>query len=179
VAVSLGGKAVRVAVPGVFCCTWSLAGAVDGQRYSVRGGGKGALVVTLYKKSSASADTWSEVDASPPVASSPPPVKAGPVTESSAAPAVAAAAAAPVKDWASLVADVEKEEQEVMRTAGGDVALQALFRSIYEKADEDTRRAMAKSYVESGGTCLSTDWRDVGSRHVEVTPPDGMEARKF
>ena len=32
---------------------------------------------------------------------------------------------------------------------------------------------------ESGGTVLSTNWGEVGSKRVEVKPPDGMEYKKF
>ena len=52
-------------------------------------------------------------------------------------------------------------------------------RDIYANADEDTRRAMMKSYVESNGTALSTNWKEVGAGKVETKPPQGMEARKF
>ncbi len=61
---------------------------------------------------------------------------------------------------------------------GGD-PVNAFFKKLYANADPDTRRAMVKSYQESGGTALSTDWADVGKRRVEVTPPDGMEARPW
>lgn len=40
------------------------------------------------------------------------------------------------------------------------------FKKLYAGADADTRRAMMKSYQESGGTALSTDWKDVGGRRV-------------
>ena len=61
----------------------------------------------------------------------------------------------------------------------GDAALNALFKDLYARADDDTRRAMVTSYTESGGTALSTDWRTVGKAPVKVEPPDGMVARKF
>ena len=62
----------------------------------------------------------------------------------------------------------------------GDAALNALFKDLYARADDDTRRAMVKSYIESGGTALSTDWRrSVSKAPVKVEPPDGMVARKF
>ncbi len=38
---------------------------------------------------------------------------------------------------------------------------------------------MIKSYQESGGTTLSTDWSKVAADHVAAHPPDGMEAKKW
>ena len=45
--------------------------------------------------------------------------------------------------------------------AGGDAAVNGFFQQLYANADEDTKRAMLKSYTESGGTSLSTDWKEV------------------
>lgn len=42
--------------------------------------------------------------------------------------------------------------------------LNGFFKKLYKDSDEDTRRAMMKSYVESNGTSLSTNWTDVGSK---------------
>ena len=45
------------------------------------------------------------------------------------------------------------------------------IKQMYANATDDERRAMMKSYYESGGTVLSGDWKDVGSRKVEPKPP--------
>jgi suppressor of G2 allele of SKP1 len=58
-------------------------------------------------------------------------------------------------------------------------ALNGFFKKLYKGADPDVKRAMMKSYVESNGTALSTDWSDVGSKTVETRPPDGIEAKKW
>jgi hypothetical protein len=33
--------------------------------------------------------------------------------------------------------------------------------------------------LESGGTVLSTNWKDVGAKTLDVKPPDGMEFKKW
>ncbi|KAF5731786.1 Phosphatase-related [Tripterygium wilfordii] len=80
-------------------------------------------------------------------------------------------------DWDKLEAEVKKEEKE--EKLDGDAALNKFFRDIYQDADEDTRKAMRKSFVESNGTVLSTNWKEVGAKKVEGSPPDGMEMRKW
>ncbi|PSS32365.1 hypothetical protein CEY00_Acc02664 [Actinidia chinensis var. chinensis] len=80
-------------------------------------------------------------------------------------------------DWDKLEAQVKKEEKE--EKLDGDAALNKFFRDIYLDADEDARRAMSKSFVESNGTVLSTNWNEVGSKVVEGSPPDGMEMKKW
>ncbi|PKX96698.1 co-chaperone SGT1 [Aspergillus novofumigatus IBT 16806] len=47
----------------------------------------------------------------------------------------------------------------------------AFFKKLYASADPDTRRAMVKSYVESQGTSLSTNWKEVSQGKVEARPP--------
>lgn len=61
---------------------------------------------------------------------------------------------------------------------GGDPA-DMFFKQLYRNADPDTRRAMMKSYTESNGTALSTNWEEVSKKTFPVEPPDGMEARKW
>lgn len=55
----------------------------------------------------------------------------------------------------------------------------AFFRRIYDEATPDVKRAMMKSYVESNGTTLSTNWDEVKRGKVETQPPSGMEARRW
>ncbi|XP_059642648.1 protein SGT1 homolog isoform X2 [Cornus florida] len=80
-------------------------------------------------------------------------------------------------DWDKLEAQVKKEEKE--EKLDGDASLNRFFGDIYKNSDEDMRRAMIKSFVESNGTVLSTNWEDVGSKKVEDSPPDGMELKKW
>lgn len=41
-----------------------------------------------------------------------------------------------------------------------------LLRKIYQRSGEDVRRAMEKSFYESEGTVLSTDWDQVKSKKI-------------
>lgn len=61
----------------------------------------------------------------------------------------------------------------------GSDPVQGFFQKIYKDADPDTRRAMIKSYQESNGTSLSTNWSEVAKGPVETSPPDGMVAKKW
>lgn len=78
------------------------------------------------------------------------------------------------KNWDALAKEIVPEEKPE-----GDEALNALFKSIYKDGSDEQRKAMIKSFTESGGTCLSTNWSDVGARKVDITPPDGMVAKKY
>lgn len=102
---------------------------------------------------------------------------------SSAAPSSESATvrASTRKDWDSIVAKIPIDDKTLKDdpNAGGDAALNTFFQQIYGNADEDTKRAMLKSYTESGGTALSTNWDEVGKGKVEVKPPSGSEYKKW
>lgn len=87
------------------------------------------------------------------------------------------------KNWEGITTNIlgsEKEKStEEDPNVGGDAALNGFFQKIFGDADEDTKRAMMKSYSESGGTTLSTNWADVKKGPVEVKPPSGSEWKKW
>ncbi|ODQ67263.1 SGS-domain-containing protein [Nadsonia fulvescens var. elongata DSM 6958] len=77
-----------------------------------------------------------------------------------------------VKDWDKINLSDDEDDQQ-----GGDPT--KLFQQIYKDADDDTKRAMMKSYIESNGTALSTNWSSVGKKRVEIDPPSEMQAKKW
>ncbi|KAI8963088.1 SGS-domain-containing protein [Daldinia sp. FL1419] len=60
-----------------------------------------------------------------------------------------------------------------------DADVNSFFQKLYKDADDDTKRAMMKSYVESNGTSLSTNWAEAKSKTYKTQPPDGAQAKKW
>jgi len=56
----------------------------------------------------------------------------------------------------------------------GDAALNNVFSGIFKNATDEQRMAMQKSFQESGGTVLSTNWDEVGKAPVKGSAPNGM-----
>lgn len=79
------------------------------------------------------------------------------------------------KDWDKLANEIPDDGKREGLEGMHDF-LQDLYHS---KTDDDQRRALMKSYYESGGTVLSTNWKDVANRKVECTPPKGMEVHQW
>jgi len=100
------------------------------------------------------------------------------------------------KNWDKLADDLTKKRKKKEKKEGesdgvteedaddfdydedGD-PVNGFFKKLYKDADPDTRRAMMKSYQESNGTALSTNWAEVGKGKVDTSPPEGMEAKKW
>jgi len=76
------------------------------------------------------------------------------------------------KDWDKVEVPPDNDDK-----LDGDAALNKLFQDIYKGASDDQRRAMLKSFQESGGTVLSTNWDEVGKGEVKGQPPKGLEMK--
>lgn len=85
------------------------------------------------------------------------------------------------KDWNQLDLELDKEMKEEEKDA--NEGMMKMFRQIYERSDEKTRRAMIKSFQTSGGTVLSTDWNDVKDKDYEgkdrPEAPKGQEWKSY
>ncbi|CCD26242.1 co-chaperone SGT1 NDAI_0H00680 [Naumovozyma dairenensis CBS 421] len=60
----------------------------------------------------------------------------------------------------------------------GDSA-DAFFKKLYAGADPETQRAMMKSFIESNGTTLNTNWEEVSKKFVKPAPPEGTELKHW
>lgn len=79
-------------------------------------------------------------------------LEAGAANSSSASSAITPPT---TKDWSKI--QIEDDSDDELNSENPD----DFFKALYADADDDTRRAMMKSFVESGGTSLSTDWDKV------------------
>jgi suppressor of G2 allele of SKP1 len=85
----------------------------------------------------------------------------------------------PGTNWDKFAAEVDKEEKEDQEKLEGDAALNHLLQKIYADGNDEVKKAMQKSFVESKGTVLSTNWGEVHKGRVDMKAPDGMEFKQF
>ncbi|CAH6721974.1 protein Sgt1p [[Candida] jaroonii] len=73
-------------------------------------------------------------------------------------------------NWANFKIDDDDE---------GEKNENEFFSQLFKDTDEDSRRAMMKSYVQSNGTVLTTNWDEAKDKTFDTSPPEGMEAKKW
>ncbi|KAJ4377436.1 Cochaperone protein [Neocucurbitaria cava] len=78
------------------------------------------------------------------------------------------------KNWDKVAEDGYDEENEIEGDECGH-----FFKTLFKKGTAEQQKAMMKSYQESGGTVLSTDWDNVSRKTVLPEPPEGMEAKSY
>lgn len=123
---------------------------------------------------------WHALESSEPVSETKPEAPASTTDTTARAVFTASAPSGPAyptsskngpKNWDKFGDDDEEEEE-------GD-ATNSFFKKLYSGASPEVQRAMMKSYTESNGTSLSTNWEEVSKGKVETLPPDGMEAKSW
>ncbi|KAK2880145.1 hypothetical protein FQN49_000524 [Arthroderma sp. PD_2] len=108
------------------------------------------------------------------------------------APAYPTSSKSGPKDWDKVVSNITKKEKKAkkktaegaskgeekeddadsdMSDYGSGDPVDSFFKKLYANSDPDTRRAMTKSFYESDGTALNTNWGEVGKGRVKVHPP--------
>ncbi|KAK4114765.1 SGS-domain-containing protein [Canariomyces notabilis] len=115
-------------------------------------------------------DVQPENNATATAAAAPAAPPAAPPAKPTNAPAYPTSSRSGPKDWEKLgEGEDELDEKDV----------NYFFKQLYKGATPEQQRAMMKSFIESNGTALSTDWDDVKNRTVETVPPEGVEAKKW
>ncbi|KAJ5955266.1 hypothetical protein N7501_009545 [Penicillium viridicatum] len=128
------------------------------------------IEITLRKKTAG--QKWNALEGSH---TNPPTAQDAPAT---AGPSYPTSSRHGTKDWdkvaSSLTGKKSNEKSgddgnaaDVSDDEGGD-AVDGFFKKLYAGADPETRRAMIKSYTESQGTSLSTNWSEVAKGKVEA-----------
>lgn len=101
------------------------------------------------------------------------------VTEPTAIPSStsstsSSAAGSKSKNWEKLAEEALGDDEDEKNSDPN-----AFFQELFANADPDAKRAMMKSFLESNGTALSTNWEDVKKGPVATVPPEGVVAKKW
>ncbi|KMU83285.1 SGT1 [Coccidioides immitis H538.4] len=112
------------------------------------------------------------------------PLPSVPASAPTKAPSYPTSARGGAKNWDKIAADLSKKKKSNSGDQGKDEDMDSdleeynsgdpvdgFFKKLYANADDDTRRAMMKSYYESKGTALSTNWSEVSKGPVQEHPP--------
>lgn len=70
--------------------------------------------------------------------------------------------------WGALIHEVEEEESEAKDVDG-------VLKKLFANCDEDAKKAMMKSWSESGGNVLSMNWDEVKQKKCEYKSENGDE----
>jgi len=75
-------------------------------------------------------------------------------------------------DWSKVEHDIKKEDEEyeveMKKKKNDDEKLMDWFKEmLYNKGDDSVKRAMNKTFVESNGTVLNTNWGEVKDNKIE------------
>jgi len=87
------------------------------------------------------------------------------------------------KDWSKIDREIEEDMKKNKDDYADEDPLNKFFKEIYKNADENTRKAMMKSFQTSGGTVLSTNWDEVKEKDYQgkdrPDAPTGQEYREW
>ncbi|KAL2152198.1 hypothetical protein VTH82DRAFT_5382 [Thermothelomyces myriococcoides] len=152
---------LQKATPGVKWGSWGREEIGPASEELTTSAGSGSTTASATQPQSAS-----------PSVSSPAAAQSSTTATTSSAPAYPTSSRSGPKNWDKLgevEGDDDLDKQDV----------NYFFKQLYKGATPDQQRAMMKSFIESNGTALSTDWNDVKDRKVETVPPEGVEAKKW
>lgn len=146
------------------------------------------IEVVLRKQ--VSGQKWGSLEGSALATSKPISTPMAQIPQASTAPSYPTSSKHGVKNWDKLATDLTKKKEKKSASKekdganaeagsdsdadsefGGGDAVDSFFKKLYAGSDPDTQRAMMKSYYESQGTALSTNWDEVGKDKVAVHPP--------
>ncbi|KAJ5145858.1 uncharacterized protein N7515_000422 [Penicillium bovifimosum] len=131
------------------------------------------IEVTLRKKTAG--QKWNKLESSGTAPTTTTDRPAAPKAPAPAVPSYPTSSRHGAKDWDKLASSLADKKGKGSGTVDdlsdeeGD-AVDGFFKKLYANADPETRRAMIKSYTESQGTSLSTNWSEVAKGKVEPHP---------
>jgi suppressor of G2 allele of SKP1 len=135
------------------------------------------IEITLQKQKAG--QKWSALEGSSTATTQLADRPAAPTAPAASGPAYPTSSRKGAKDWDQVASSLTEKKSKGKSTAGvdegsddefGGDAVDGFFKKLYANADPETRRAMIKSYTESQGTSLSTNWSEVAKGKVEAHP---------